>query len=97
MGVFSIISKTSGKRYLEATPNLRSRMNRAVFQLKFGSHPCKELQKEWNSQGESCFEVAVLDELPYSKDEGKKDYTEDLEELSLIWQEKLAQEGAEFY
>jgi hypothetical protein len=47
MGVFIIRSTSGSKCLLTATPNLKGGMNRARFQLSAGSHPCKELQKEW--------------------------------------------------
>ncbi len=89
MGIFSICCKLNNKYYMEATQDLKSRMNRAVFQLKWGSHPNKELQKDWNELGEDNFTVEILDTLEYDKDESKIDYTEDLTLLKMVWEEKL--------
>lgn len=90
MGIFIIRCKVNNKYYIEATQDLKSRMNRAVFQLKFGSHPDKELQKDWNELGENNFIVEISDRLEYDKDdEGKTDYTEELEILKMVREEKL--------
>lgn len=97
MGILCILSKTSGKHYLEPALDLSSRKNRAVFQLKMGSHPHKELQKAWKQDGKENFEVIFLDELPYTEDDSQKDYQTELAELCLMWQEKLAQDGVTFY
>lgn len=89
MGIFAIHCKLNNKYYIEATQDLKSRMNRAVFQLKWGSHPNKELQNDWNELGEDNFTVEILDTLEYDKDESKMDYTEDLTLLKMVCEEKL--------
>jgi len=35
-------------------------MNREIFQLKWGSHPNKELQKDWDNFGESNLYILGL-------------------------------------
>lgn len=89
MGIFAIRCNLNNKYYIETTQDLKSRMNRGVFQLKWGSHPNKELQKDWNELGEDNFTVEILDTLEYDKDESKIDYTEDLTLLKMVWEEKL--------
>jgi hypothetical protein len=97
MGVFSIQSKVDGRCYLEETVNLKSGINRAVFQLNWGSHPNKELQNDWKKHGEDSFIVEILDELAYSEANPTADYSDDLAELVQIWREKLRQDGTSFY
>ncbi len=97
MGVFSIQSTIGHKYYLEGTTNLKARMNRAIFQLNFGSHPNQALQAEWKEHGQGSFTVRILDELPYCKEQPSQDYAEEVLGLQLIWQEKLQAEGAHFY
>lgn len=89
MGIFIIRSKLSNKYYMEATQDLKSKMNRSIFQLKWGNHPNKELQKDWNEFGEDNFTIEILDTLEYDKDESKTDYTEDLTLMQMVWEEKL--------
>lgn len=89
MGIFIIKCKKNNKYYIEATQDLKSRTNRAVFQLKFGSHPNKELQSDWKEFGEDNFILEISDRLEYDKDEMKTDYTEELEILKMVREEKL--------
>jgi hypothetical protein len=79
------------------TQNLRGAINRARFQLQAGSYPNRELQKDWQEQGETDFTIEVLQYLDYDKDEAKTDYQEELALLQMIWEEKLAKEEREFY
>jgi len=39
----------------------------------------------------------VLENLKYDKDKEKTDYTEELDILKMFWEEKLREQGAEFY
>jgi hypothetical protein len=94
MGIFIIQSKISNKYYLEATQNLRGKMNSVRFQLESGAFRTNEqLQKEWTKHGSQNFDICVLDNLEYDKDESKTDYSEELEIMKLIWQDKLTKEN----
>jgi hypothetical protein len=97
MGVFSIQSKVTHKYYLEGTTNLKAGMNRAIFQLNFGSHPNHELQTDWNEGGQEDFTLSIIDELPYAEDLTAKNYKDEVLELQSIWEQKLRLEGASFY
>ncbi len=97
MGIFVIRSNSNNKCYIEGTQDLKSKINRTKFQLEFGSFANKELQKEWKEYGGPSFTIEVLENLKYDKDESKTDYSEDLALLQMIWEEKLSQEGIEFY
>ena len=97
MGVFVIRSIKDNKCYIHGTRDLKSFINRVKFQLNFGSHPNKELQRDWTRYGESGFVIEILEKLEYDKDEEKTDYSEELRILQIICEEKLAQEGMELY
>jgi len=97
MGIFIIHSKINNKCYLQATPDLRGVMNGAIARLKGGSHPYRELQKEWEDFGADSFTMEILEELAYGQDETKTDYSEELALLKMIWEEKLARENRSFY
>ena len=97
MGIFIVHSNLSSNCYIEITKDLKSKINRTKFQLEFGSHPNKELQKDWKDHGEKNFIIEILEELEYDKNEPDKDYSEDLELLQIIWEEKLLKKGMEFY
>ncbi len=97
MGIFVIRSKVNHKSYIEATKDLKGRINITRFKLEFGSHPNKELQKEWKEHGKGNFIIEILENLAYEEDETKTDYEEDLILLHMIWTEKLSKQGIELY
>lgn len=97
MGIIIVRSNTSSKCLIATTNNLKSYINRVRFQLKSGGHPNRELQKDWKEKGEDSFTIEVLEKLKYDKDEGKTDYSVELEVMQMIWEEKLQKEGMEFY
>lgn len=94
MGIFIIRSKVNNKCYIQATQDLRGVINGAKVRLEGGSHPYRELQKEWTNFGSENFIIEILENLEYDNDESK---TEDLALLQMIWEEKLAKENIEFY
>lgn len=98
MGVLLIRNEKSGKCLIKAERDLKSAANSTAFKLGLGAFPNRELQKEWSELGENYFTISILDELEYSKDESKTDYTEELEMLATMWKDRLAKEqGAQFY
>ncbi len=97
MGVFMICRLSNQKCYLECTPDLKSRMNSTRFKLFAGSHPCIQLQQDWKLLGESGFSIEVLERLEYDPEGLITDYSEDLEIIKIMWEEKLAQQNKTFY
>lgn len=93
MGVFTISNMVTGEVYLEATKDLKSRMNSTPFKLNAGSHPNRPLQRQWREYGEGNFKMEVLDTLEYDEDDDKRDYSDDLEVLRTIWEERLVRDG----
>lgn len=97
MGIYIIRSKEDNKCFIEATANLKARMNSSLVKLQSGFHPNRELTKAWKEQGEENFVIEILEHLEYDKDETKTDYSEELALLQMIWEERLGKEGLEFY
>lgn len=97
MGLFAVINNNNGKYFLEASQNLKGKINSVNFQLKSGGHPNKELQKDWQEIGAKQFEIKILEQLEYGQDESKTDYADELELLKMIWVEKLAKEDIDTY
>jgi hypothetical protein len=97
MGVFIIRLKDGNKCHIQTATDLRAVMNGALARLSGGQHPIKELEKEWKEFGAEAFEMKILEELPYDKDEAKTDYTEELSLLQMIWEDKLKKENLQFY
>jgi hypothetical protein len=97
MGVLIVKSNFNNKCYIEAAKNIKAAINRINFTLELGSHVNKELQREWKEHGKDNFTIEILEKLEYEKDESKTDYSEDLKLLKLIWEERLSEEGMQFY
>jgi hypothetical protein len=97
MGIFIIKRNDENKCYIEATQDLKGTMNGTRFKLDAGNHPNQELQKEWSELGDTRFTMEVLEPLDYDKDESKTDYTEDLQVLKELWEDKLRQQNMKFY
>jgi hypothetical protein len=97
MGVFIIRSNSDNRYFIQATPNLKGKINSVKFQLEGGVFVNRVLQREWNEKGESAFSIEILEKLEYDKDESKTDYSEELELLKIIWEERLSQKGMEAY
>lgn len=97
MGIFAIRNNENGKCYLATSQNLKGAINSTLFQLNFGNFVPKDLQHDWATFGESCFSVEILEKLKYDKDETKTDYSEELDILRMLWEERLAREGVELY
>ncbi len=97
MGIFMIRCKCNNKYYVRATQNLKGVMNSTKFQLNANGYPNGELQKEWTEYGTDNFEMEILETLQYDKDESKTDYSEELDILKIVWDEKLSKQNLEPY
>ncbi len=97
MGIFAVINKSNFKHFLETTQNLKGKINSTQFRLEAGSHPNKELQKDWRTIGSDGFEIKIIEQIEYDKDECKTDYSDDLELLKMIWVENLTNEDIQLY
>lgn len=97
MGIFIIKSSFNDKSYIEGTGDLKGTINSTKFKLGMGIHPNKELQVQWKEHGESSFTIDILEKLKYDEDETKVDYSEELNILKMIWQDRLSKNGMEFY
>jgi len=97
MGVFYIKSNFNNKCHLVATNDLKGTINGTKFRLDTNNYLYKELQKEWKENGGENFTIEILEQLKYDKDESKTDYSDELEILRLMWEEKLSNDGLVFY
>ncbi len=88
MGVYRIRNRRDGKSYVGFATDIQARLNRHKAELRFGSHRNRELQEEWNAQGESSFQFEVLDELaPKEDSEGSR--VDELRVLAAMWIARL--------
>jgi hypothetical protein len=95
-GIYRVRNTTTGKSLVGSTVNLPGMLNRQRFQLEHGSHPDRELQKDWDELGPDAFEFEALDRLE-PRDEPAYDPAEDLRVLKEMWLEKLMIVGEPLY
>lgn len=87
-GVYRIRNSQNDTIYIGFATDLEARFNRHKAELKFGSHRNKELQKTWDSYGESALEFETLDVLD-QEDAAKASIDEELQLLMDMWIQKL--------
>jgi hypothetical protein len=63
-GIYALRCLTTGRTWVDSSPNLDAAQNSQFFQLRQSLHRNKELQTEWNAHGEALFEFVVLEALP---------------------------------
>lgn len=59
-GVYVILNKISGRRYIGSSRRVISRINSHISNLKASRHRNKELQKDFNNMGLEAFSFSVL-------------------------------------
>jgi len=93
-GVFQIRNRQNGKIYLCSNMNLKV-MNRQQFQLELHSHPNKQLQHEWISDGKEAFVFEILETLSKEDRESlrAKDLLQKLEEKWLNQLQPFGERG----
>ncbi|WP_431825925.1 GIY-YIG nuclease family protein [Burkholderia sp. F1] len=80
MGVYRVVNKTTGRSLVEAGLDVNARLNRHQAQLRFGNHPNKQLQGDWNRLGAEAFGFELIEAL---KPLDKPDYNPD-DDLELL-------------
>jgi hypothetical protein len=95
-GIYRVRNSLTGKSLIGSTTDLPGMLNRQRFQLENGSHPNRELQRDWNELGSDRFEFEILDQLEPS-DEPTYNPTEDLAALKEMWIDKLTELGEPLY
>lgn len=87
-GVYRVQHVPSGRTLLGSSPDAPAMLNRIRAQLRMRSHPNRQLQDDWESDGPEAFLFEVLDVLPPSESP-TSDPARDLEMLEELWREKL--------
>lgn len=95
-GVYKIANTANGKVFLGKAMNARGKLNGQKAQLRWGSHPHKTMQEDWNRFGAESFTFEVVDYLPPGVDPGQ-DMEKDLDELFRLWLDKLGPYGEKGY
>ena len=89
MGVFRVRNTANGKSLVGSSTNLPGMLNRQRWQLDLGTHPNRELQKDWNELGPDAFVFEVLDTLT-APEQPDYDPSDDLRALEQLWLDKLS-------
>lgn len=96
MGVFQVRNLVNSKIFIGSSPDLEAIWNRQKTQLKFGSHPNKKLQADWQQFGAENFTFEILAEIKQDK-EGATDYSVEIKELEELYLEELQPYGEKGY
>jgi len=92
MGIYKITTSQNNKIFIGIATDLPARFNRHKAELKFGSHRNKELQKTWDSLGESGLTFEILDILDH-EESTQTNPDEELQVLAEMWIQKLKDGG----
>jgi hypothetical protein len=87
-GIYALRCSTTGRSWVDSSPNLDAAQNGQFFQLRQRLHRNKELQVEWNTHGEESFRFEVLEVL--SEDTPVLNLRDILSERKRIWAETQA-------
>jgi hypothetical protein len=97
MGVYRVRNAHTDRSLVARSVDLPASLNRERAALRFGGHPNRELQQEWNAYGPDAFVFEVLDTLQPPDDRPDYDPTGDLRVLEALWLERLAPVGDRGY
>ncbi len=89
-GVGIVRNNVNGKHFVFTGIDIPALVNRHRAQLKFGGHPNKLLQQEWNAFGADQFTVELVDTLAPPEQDALADLREEVQALEAMWMEKLA-------
>ena len=95
-GIYRVVHQPSQRILLGASPDAPAMLNRTRAQLAMSSHPNRQMQVDWDADGEGGFVFEVLDLLQPS-DDPTLDVNDDLQTLLELWEEKLEIEPGTSY
>ena len=89
MGVYCVRNLHTGDTLIGRSTDLPAILNRERTSLRFGGHPNRRLQQDWNTLGADAFSFEVLDTLAWPDDTPDFDPTNDLVLLESLWRERM--------
>jgi hypothetical protein len=95
-GVYRIRNTVNGRSLVGSSFSLPGILNRHRFQLEHGSHPERDLQRDWTELGPDAFQFEVLDQLE-ARNDPAVDPADDLRILLDLWLAKLSEAGEPMY
>ena len=96
MGIYCVRNTGTGRTLVGRSADLPSALNREQAQLRFGGHPNRLLQSDWNAHGPASFAFEVLDTLA-APEGADYDPVDDLRVLEALWVERLDPFGERGY
>ncbi|QJR36740.1 GIY-YIG nuclease family protein [Gemmatimonas groenlandica] len=97
MGVYCVRNLQTGETLIGRSIDLPAILNRERTSLRFGGHPIRRLQQDWNALGPDAFTFDVLDTLTWPDDAPDFDPTDELVLLEAMWRERMQPDGAGNY
>lgn len=65
IGIYNIVNKTNGKKYIGSSRNIQSRWSKHKSLLRHNKHENIKLQNAWNKYGEEMFEFIIVEECEF--------------------------------
>jgi hypothetical protein len=87
-GVYRVVHHASGRTLLGASADVPAMLNRIRAQLSLDSHPNRQLQIDWDADGDDGFDFDIVDVLPEPEQPGQ-DVSSDLDTLYRLWEGQL--------
>ena len=84
MGIYAIVNKINGKKYIGSSSNIKKRINKHFYLLKSNKHFSHHLQNSWNKYGPENFDwhiVCAVDDVNCLLDVEQK-YLDDMQ----VWE-----------
>ena len=91
-GVYVIKNTQSGRKFLDATTDIRGSRNRFDFAQKNNMCVHKRIEDDWKKSGAGVFVFEVIEELPKDASQSMEIFQADVATLKELWLEKLAGE-----
>ncbi|MBT2292535.1 GIY-YIG nuclease family protein [Paenibacillus albidus] len=102
MGVFRMVNTKKDKSFVGSSLNLEGVWNKHKFMLDINAHDIKELQADWNKDGEAAFRFEILEQIKPEEDFVQEvsdlaKYRKMLPELEQKWLQELSPYGERGY
>ena len=91
-GVYVIRNTQSGRKFLDATTDMRGSRNRFDFAQKNNICTDKRIEDDWKKSGAAAFVFEALEELTKGAAQTVEDFQADVATLKELWLEKLSAE-----
>ena len=89
-GVYTITNTRSGRKFIDATTDIRGSRNRFDFAQKTGMCTDKKIERDWKESGASAFTFETLEEYTKDTSQTMEEFQADITTLKELWLEKLS-------